>query len=81
MYRRITIGLRLSLMLLLGCPFATLADEVKIEHTVFIKRGAAWTVETTLRHGDTGREHYADAWRVVDETGKELGQRVPRRRL
>ena len=75
MYRLITIGLSLSLMLLLGFPFATLADEVNIEHTVFKKRGDAWTVETTLRHGDTGWEHYADAWRVVDEAGKELGKR------
>lgn len=76
MYRRITIGLRFSLMLLLGFPFATLADEVKIEHTAFKKRGATWTVETTLRHDDTGWEHYADAWRVVDESGQELGKRV-----
>jgi hypothetical protein len=76
MYRLIAIGFRLSLMLLLGSPFMTLADEVKIEHTVFKKRGDAWTVETTLRHGDTGWEHYADAWRVVDEAGKELGKRV-----
>jgi len=76
MYRPLTIGLRLSLLLLLGCPFATLADEVKIEHTVFQKRGDAWTVETTLRHGDTGWDHYADIWRLVDDAGKELGKRV-----
>jgi hypothetical protein len=68
--------LSLSLVLLLGSLLATFADEVKIEHTVFKKRGDAWTVDTTLRHGDTGWEHYADAWRVVDEAGKELGQRV-----
>ena len=46
MYRLIAIGLRLSLILLLGFPFATLADEVKIEHTVFKKRGDA------VRHPD-----------------------------
>jgi hypothetical protein len=73
---RFAIGLSLSLILLLGFPLTTLAGEVKIEHTVFEKRGNAWTVETTLRHGDTGWEHYADAWRVVDEAGKELGKRV-----
>jgi hypothetical protein len=76
MYRLIAIGLHLSLMLLLGFPFASRADEVKIEHTVFKKRGDAWTVETTLRHRDTGWEHYADAWRVVDVAGQELGQHV-----
>jgi hypothetical protein len=75
MYRLITIGLSFSLVLLLGIPLTPLADEVQIEHTVFKKQGDTWTVETTLRHGDTGWEHYADAWRVVDEAGKELGQR------
>ena len=30
----------------------------------------------TLRHEDTGWEHYADAWQVVDENGKLLGKRV-----
>jgi len=29
-----------------------------------------------LRHADTGWEHYADAWRVVTETGKILGTRT-----
>ncbi len=36
----------------------------------------AWSVDVTLLHDDTGWEHYADAWRVVDEKNKILGTRT-----
>jgi len=35
-----------------------------------------WSVNVTLRHGDTGWDHYADNWRVVDAEGHVLGDRV-----
>ncbi|MCK5771261.1 hypothetical protein [Algiphilus sp.] len=35
-----------------------------------------WTVLVTLRHADTGWDHYADNWRVVDGAGNVLGERV-----
>ena len=35
-----------------------------------------WSVDVTLRHGDTGWDHYADNWRVVDAEGRVLGDRV-----
>ncbi len=52
------------------------ANEVEIVQVEFVKHGTNWQVNTTLRHDDTGWDHYADAWRVVDENGKELGKRV-----
>lgn len=52
------------------------AGQVEIVRTEFVLRGGAWTVSTTLRHGDTGWEHYADAWRVVNEKGDVLGTRT-----
>jgi hypothetical protein len=52
------------------------ASEVEIVNVHFIKKGKTWTVRTTLRHNDTGWDHYADGWRVVDEEGNELGKRV-----
>ena len=30
----------------------------------------------TIRHPDTGWDHYADGWRVLDMDGNELGMRV-----
>lgn len=35
-----------------------------------------WDVDVTLRHEDTGWEHYADAWQIVDAQGKLLAKRV-----
>ena len=55
---------------------AAFAGDVEIVKTEFSKRGDSWNINTTLRHGDTGWEHYADAWRIVDEEGKELGKRT-----
>ncbi len=38
--------------------------------------GGAWRFDVTLSHPDTGWEHYADGWRVLDMDGNELGMRV-----
>lgn len=38
--------------------------------------GSDWSFHVTLKHDDSGWDHYADAWRIVDEDGKELGKRV-----
>lgn len=61
-------------MLLPGA--AALAGEVEIVSTEFVRNGGAWTVHTTLRHGDTGWSHYADAWRVVAASGEVLATRT-----
>lgn len=53
-----------------------LAGDVIIKRVVFEKQGNTWTVDATLQHDDTGWQHYADAWRVVDEKGNVLGTRT-----
>ena len=52
------------------------AGDVEIVKTRFEYRSGSWHVNTTLRHGDTGWSHYADAWRVVSENGEDLGTRT-----
>jgi len=52
------------------------AGDVAVMKVRFEQRGDSWHVNTTLRHADTGWEHYADAWRVVDDRGKVLGTRT-----
>jgi hypothetical protein len=37
-----------------------------------------WQVSVTLKHGDTGWDHYADDWRLVDIEGNVLGDRILR---
>lgn len=53
------------------------ADEVKILAADFDSSGGnRWSVNVTLKHNDTGWDHYADNWRVVDGAGNTLGDRV-----
>ena len=52
------------------------AGEVQIVKATAEKQRSSWVFNVTLKHGDTGWDHYADAWRVVTEDGKELGTRT-----
>jgi len=63
-----------AILLMLDTP--VLAGEVIIEQARFELRHGTWDVSTTLRHADTGWEHYADGWRVVTEAGEVLGTRT-----
>ncbi len=60
---------------LLG-PTAALAGDVEIVNARFQSSGGDWSVSVTLLHGDTGWDHYADAWRVVAKDGTVLGTRT-----
>ena len=53
-----------------------LAGSVDVRHAEFTHQTDTWVASTTLRHGDTGWKHYADAWRIVTETGQLLATRV-----
>lgn len=37
--------------------------------------GDRWRFDVTVRHADTGWDHYADGWGVFDAEGAELGFR------
>ena len=53
------------------------ADDVKILAADFQRSGNnQWSVNVTLTHADSGWDHYADDWRVVDADGNILGDRV-----
>lgn len=51
------------------------ADAPVVVNVNVSKSGALWNFDVTLSHGDTGWDNYADAWRILDNTGKELGVR------
>ena len=51
------------------------ADAPVVENVHMKKLGNTWTFDVTLSHGDTGWEDYADGWRILDASGKELGVR------
>ena len=52
------------------------ANDVEIVKVVLTKQSGTWRADVTLNHADTGWEHYADAWRLVDEKGNEIGKRT-----
>lgn len=60
--------------LLLAGP--ALADPPGIDHVRATQTGDTWRFDVTISHPDTGWDHYADGWRVLDMQGNELGLRV-----
>lgn len=52
------------------------AQPPKITKVTAIELGGAWRFDVSILHPDTGWDHYADGWRVLDLDGKELGMRV-----
>lgn len=60
-----------------AAPCSVLANDVEIVHASFRHAGGgSWSVDVTLRHDDTGWDHYADAWRIVAGDGRVLGTRT-----
>ena len=60
--------------LLLASP--ALADPPRIEGVTAQPGANGWRFDVTIRHPDTGWDHYADGWRVLDMDGTVLGTRV-----
>jgi len=52
-----------------------LADQAKVENATARQSGNAWSFSVTIRHPDTGWDHYADGWAVLAPDGTELGFR------
>jgi len=65
-------------LLLLFCftAFPVRADPPQIEKVAASKAANGWRFDVTLSHPDSGWDHYADGWRVLDMDGNELGLRV-----
>ena len=53
-------------------------DFAQVRHvTATEERGGTWRFDVTVEHNDTGWDHYADAWEVVNhETNEVLAERV-----
>lgn len=52
-----------------------LAGAPDVEQADLRKGGMGWDISVTLRHPDTGWDHYADGWEVLDADGNRLGYR------
>ncbi|MEM7206511.1 MAG: hypothetical protein AAF434_01690 [Pseudomonadota bacterium] len=47
-----------------------------VDATIRALGGESFRINATLVHADTGWDHYADAWDVLDESGNVLGTRI-----
>lgn len=75
--KRKTFNSILLALFILPAFQSVLANEVKIVSAEFQQaRNGTWSVNVGLLHEDSGWHHYADIWRVVDEQGNVLGERV-----
>lgn len=54
---------------------AALADSAVVTKVDARKSGETWSFSVTIKHADTGWDHYADGWGVYLEDGIELGYR------
>lgn len=64
------------LIALIAPASAALADAPEIVAAQASQRGDSWSIDVTIKHPDTGWDHYADGWRVLDADGAELGLRT-----
>lgn len=56
-------------------PLAALADAPEVQEVRVEKVGMVWNVHVTVLHPDTGWDHYADGWEILDAGGTRLGYR------
>lgn len=63
--------------LLLICSLTSQANEVEITNVV-AHQGSdkTWTFAVTLKHADTGWDHYANEWQVIAPDNKILATRT-----
>ena len=54
---------------------AAQSDPVRIEAARADRFAESWKFSVTLRHPDSGWDHYADGWEVLSPDGSSLGVR------
>ena len=79
MHKRYVLKPLLAVLLVLTMSNTVRADDVQIIAVdLRSTQENVWQVSVTLKHGDTGWDHYADDWRLVDVEGNVLGDRILR---
>lgn len=68
-------GLVVTIILALFTLNASAGEVDVVEVTIESLGGGKFRINATLSHEDTGWDHYANRWDVLDESGKVLGVR------
>jgi hypothetical protein len=69
------IDCALLVSLLLSLP-ATAGEATVLAVEATPEAAGSWRFSVTVRHPDTGWDHYADKWQVLGPDGTVLGERV-----
>lgn len=59
----------------LAATSTALAGSAEIVDVQITKTGMVWRVDVTVDHADSGWDHYADGWEVLDGNGNRLAHR------
>ncbi|MGF1462955.1 MAG: hypothetical protein ACFB2Z_07285 [Maricaulaceae bacterium] len=59
-----------------SAPFAQAGEADVVGVRITPQGGDRFRVDATVRHADTGWDHYADLWVVETVNGERLGERV-----
>jgi len=71
---RIRPSLAMALMLM---PLSAPAGQVRIlDARARPDGGGGYRFDVTLRHADSGWDHYADKWQVIGDDDRLLGERI-----
>ena len=65
-----------ALLLIALAAAPAFAGDVEVVDATARREAGGWRFDVTLRHEDTGWDHYADAWRIVGPDGAIYGQRT-----
>ena len=66
----------LTACLIMGANGAMAGEADVVAAQAYPTGDGTWRFEVTVRHADTGWDHYADKWDVVAPDGRVLGTRV-----
>ena len=69
------IPIALSAAMLAPVGHVAHSDAPEIVQASANRVGMGWRIDVTLKHPDTGWDHYADGWEVLDKDGNRLGYR------
>lgn len=53
-----------------------LADAPQVVDVKTTQSGGGWRFGVSILHPETGWDHYADGWEVIDADGNQLGLRI-----
>ncbi|MCZ4352115.1 hypothetical protein O4H61_06260 [Roseovarius aestuarii] len=75
-YSSARLGLATLTCALLMVALPADADAPVIQGIRVEKEGMGWRFHVTVQHADTGWDHYADGWEILDASGTVLATRT-----